>query len=140
MEKYFSTVSWETNDLLSCKQAYVILRREFSAEELLMLDFGNLDIDAVEDELNPQAEVDHDAIMEAISYYEGNTIRGLHFNADLNQYEGTIFVAYPSYLYDNECYGIVFEEEPVSYSLEYGRVVLWEYKRLLNFPEDYLPF
>lgn len=52
MKKNFVNVSWDTNDLFECKQAYRILRREYSAEELENLDFGNLNTDAVEEEIN----------------------------------------------------------------------------------------
>mgnify|MGYP007022378028 CR=1 FL=1 len=51
MKKNFANVSWDTNDLFECKQAYRILRREYSEIELSTLDFGNLDTDAVEEEM-----------------------------------------------------------------------------------------
>lgn len=48
MEQRYKGVSWDSNDLLSCKQAAEILYYiyEVPYEELCRLDFGNLDIKA----------------------------------------------------------------------------------------------
>lgn len=48
----FNGVYWNPNDLLQCKQAYKILRNMgYSYEDLSELDFGNLDIISVEEEM-----------------------------------------------------------------------------------------
>lgn len=45
-------VSWDTSDLISCKQAVEILTRMgVVEEELLTLDFGGLDVPEVLEEL-----------------------------------------------------------------------------------------
>jgi hypothetical protein len=52
MEENFNGVYWDANDLLQCKQAYKILRMEgFSYEDLSDLNFGNLDVISVEEEM-----------------------------------------------------------------------------------------
>ena len=48
----FMGVSWDTSDLISCKQAAEILTRMGVGEEELMdQDFGGLDVSAVLEEL-----------------------------------------------------------------------------------------
>lgn len=48
----FKGVSWDTSDLISCKQAVEILTRMgVGEEELLSLDFGGLDVSEVLEEL-----------------------------------------------------------------------------------------
>jgi len=46
----FGGWSWDTTDLLQCKNALHGLLREFSPEELKGLDFGSLDVVAAIDE------------------------------------------------------------------------------------------
>ncbi len=52
MVQYFLGVTWDTEDLVSCKQAVRILFFHKGAEvsELFSLDFGNLDVEGVLDE------------------------------------------------------------------------------------------
>ena len=54
MKNTFSSWSWNSEDLVQCKQAFVGLRLAgFSIEELMELDFGNLDLYSVDAELTP---------------------------------------------------------------------------------------
>lgn len=54
METVYNGVSWNTQDLMECKQAFVILyfHKKVSMSIIDSLDFGNLDIDAVMNQLN----------------------------------------------------------------------------------------
>lgn len=53
MNKDFNGVSWNTQDLIGCKQAFCILYNEgVNLEVLKTLDFGCLDIASVCEELN----------------------------------------------------------------------------------------
>lgn len=47
----FNGVAWDASDLISCKQAVLILAREGVCDEVLLsLNFGNLDVAAVLEE------------------------------------------------------------------------------------------
>lgn len=49
--QYFAGYTWDSANLLSCKQAFLNLYKEgFKYKELSSLDFGNLDLIAVLDE------------------------------------------------------------------------------------------
>lgn len=49
METNYKNVSWDTEDLIECKQAFIILyyREKVSMDIIDTLDFGNLDTDSV---------------------------------------------------------------------------------------------
>ena len=47
---YYKGWSWDTTDLLQCKNALHGLLREYSPEELEGLDFGSLDVGAAIEE------------------------------------------------------------------------------------------
>ena len=47
---YYKGWSWDTTDLISCKNAFCGLLRECHPDELEGIDFGNLDTQAVIDE------------------------------------------------------------------------------------------
>lgn len=52
-KKEFTGVSWDTSDLVSCKQAVEILAgMGVGEEELLTLDFGGLDVSGVIEEIS----------------------------------------------------------------------------------------
>lgn len=49
-------ISWDSQDLIACKQAFLIMIQDgWSLEDLKQLDFGNLDCDAVYDEIDEAA-------------------------------------------------------------------------------------
>jgi hypothetical protein len=49
----YKGISWNKEDLISSKQALLILLKEgISEEEIHTLDFGSLDVDAIIDEYN----------------------------------------------------------------------------------------
>lgn len=52
MEQNYLGVTWDTEDLISCKQAVCILYfcKGLSEDDLYKLNFGNLDIEGVLDE------------------------------------------------------------------------------------------
>ena len=52
MKQSYLSITWDTEDLISCKQAVYILyfREGVSEAELYKLNFGNLDIEDVLDE------------------------------------------------------------------------------------------
>lgn len=55
-KREFLGVSWDTSDLISCKQAVEILTRiGVGEEELLTLDFGGLDVSEVVEEIDQSA-------------------------------------------------------------------------------------
>lgn len=77
----YKDVSWNANDLVSAKQGCCILINEGATwEELSQLDFGNLDVAEVWDELHTKSLYHYDGD----ESYAGYTLDELY---DMDEYE-----------------------------------------------------